>query len=48
MNLDYPNKQPEETRQFVYAIGVVDPMKQTNDDALSLENEHQQNGNVAI
>ncbi len=34
MNLDYPNKQPKETRQLVSTIGMVEPMKQTNDDGL--------------
>ncbi len=39
------SKQPEEKGQFVAATGVSNPVKQTNDDVVSLDNEHQQNGN---
>jgi serine/threonine-protein kinase PRP4 len=41
-------QQPEGKGQFVAAIGVANPVKQTNDDAVSLDNEHQQNGNAAV
>jgi hypothetical protein len=41
-------QQPEGKGQFVAPIGVANPVKQTNDDAVSLDNEHQQNGNAAV
>ncbi|CAK9195198.1 unnamed protein product [Sphagnum troendelagicum] len=41
-------QQPEGKGQFVATIDVANPVKQTNDDAVSLDNEHQQNGNAAV
>jgi hypothetical protein len=40
--------QPEGKGQFVATIDVANPVKQTNDDAVSLDNEHQQNGNAPV
>jgi hypothetical protein len=34
------SKQPEEKGQFVVATGVANLVKQTNDDVVSLDNEH--------
>jgi hypothetical protein len=42
------SKQPEEKGQFVAATVVANLVKQTNDDVVSLDNEHQQNGNAAV
>jgi hypothetical protein len=42
------SKQPEEKGQLVAATGVANPVKQTNDDSVSLDDEHQQNGNAAV
>ncbi len=41
-------QQPEGKGQFVATVDVANPVKQTNDDAVSLDNEHQQNGNAAV
>lgn len=48
MNADESSKQPEEQGQLVAAVGETNLVKQTNDDAVSLDKVYCRNGDTSV
>jgi hypothetical protein len=48
VNADDSSKQPEEQGQLVAAVGATNLVKQTNDDAVSLDKVYCRNGDISV
>jgi hypothetical protein len=48
LNADDSSKQPEEQGQLVAAVGATNLVKQTNDDAVSLDKVYCRNGDTSV